>query len=262
MASGFDPSEYGRHIADVYDELHADLSPDAAVATIADYAAGGAVLELGIGTGRIALPLAATGVDVEGIDGSPEMVTKLRANPGGESLRVEVGDFSTTTMERRYAVVVLAYNTVNALPSQDAQVQTFRNAAAHLDPAGVFLVENWVPDVAGFHQGRAVRAHELAERHVIVEVAQLHPADQRITATRLAFTADGVRLLPVNHRYVWPAELDLMARLAGLHLEERWQDWDRRPFTDDSTTYVAVYRRDDRPRAGADSARQPGPGGL
>ncbi|MFD2092477.1 class I SAM-dependent DNA methyltransferase [Blastococcus deserti] len=245
MASGFDPSEYGRHIAEVYDELHADLSPEAALSVIAGYAAGGAVLELGIGTGRIALPLAAKGLDVEGIEGSPEMVAQLRRKPGGEALRVEVGDFSTTTMDRRYAVVVLAYNTINALPSQDAQVQTFRNAAAHLDPSGVFLVENWVPDVAGFHHGRAVRAHEVAERHVIVEVAELRPAEQRISATRLAFTADGVRLLPVDHRYVWPAELDLMARLAGLHLEERWQDWERRPFTDQSTTYVAVYRRDD-----------------
>ncbi len=244
MTSGFDPSEYGRHIAQVYDELHADLSPDAAVAAIAGYANGGAVLEFGIGTGRIALPLAATGLHVDGIDGSPEMVEQLRRDDAGRSLRVEIGDFSTTTLGRRYAVVVLAYNTINALPSQEAQVQTFRNAAAHLDPSGVFLVENWVPDIAGFHRGRAVRAHELAEGRVLVEVAELHPAAQRITATRLAFTTDGVRLLPVEHRYVWPAELDLMARLAGLHLEERWQDWDRGPFTDDSSTYVAVYRKD------------------
>ena len=244
MASGFDPSEYGRHIASVYDDLHADLSPEAAVAVITGYAAGGAVLEFGIGTGRIALPLAAAGLPVDGIDGSPEMVERLRRRAGGGSLRVEIGDFSTTTMDRRYAVVVLAYDTINALPSQEAQVQTFRNAATHLDPSGVFLVENWVPDVAGFHRGRAVRAHELADSRVLIEVAELHPAEQWITATRLAFTADGVRLLPVRHRYVWPAELDLMARLAGLHLEERWQDWERRPFTDDSATYVAVYRKD------------------
>jgi hypothetical protein len=244
MASGFDPSEYGRHIAEVYDELHADLSPDAAVAAIAGYADGGAVLEFGIGTGRIALPLTASGLRVEGIDGSPEMVGRLRANPGGSSLRVEIGDFSTTTMDRQYAVVVLAYNTINALPSQEAQVQTFRNAAAHLQPSGVFLVENWVPDVAAFHRGRTVRAHELAEGRVLIEVAELHPAEQRMSATRLAFTAGGVRLLPLNHRYVWPAELDLMARLAGLHLEERWQDWDGTRFTDDSSTYVAVYRKD------------------
>lgn len=242
MSSGFDPSAYGRHIADVYDELHADYSPDAAVACIAEHAAGGAVLEFGIGTGRIALPLAARGLVVEGIDGSPEMVQRLRRRPGGESVRVEIGDFTTTTMDRRYAVVVLAYDTINALPSQEAQVQTFVNAAAHLLPGGVFLVENWVPDVAGFHRGRAVRAHEQADRHVIVEVAELHPAEQRIRATRLAFTADGVRLLPVEHRYVWPGELDLMARLAGLALEQRWQDWSRTPFTDASTTYVAAYR--------------------
>ena len=244
MSSGFDPAEYGRHIASIYDELNADLAPDAAVGVIADYAAGRAVLELGIGTGRIALPLAATGLVVEGIDGSAEMVEQLRRKPGGEALRVEVGDFATTTMGRRYAVVVLAYNTINALPSQDAQVQTFRNAAEHLEPGGVFLVENWVPDVGDFHRRRAVRLHDLAEGRVVIEVAELHRARQLMTTTRLTFTADGPRLLPANHRYVWPAELDLMARLAGLHLEARWEDWDRRPFTDDSNTYVAVYRTD------------------
>lgn len=244
MTSGFDPSEYGRRNASSYDDLHVDLSPDSAVAVIAGYAAGGAVLEFGIGTGRIALPLAATGLRVDGIDGSPEMIEQLRGRPGGSALRVEIGDFSTTTTGRQYTVVVLAFDTINALPTQEAQVQTFRNAAAHLEPSGVFLVENWVPDVAGFHSGRAVRAHELAEGRVLIEVAELHRAEQRISATRLAFTADGVRLLPVNHRYVWPAELDLMARLAGLRLEERWQDWDRAAFTDDSTTYVAVYRKE------------------
>jgi SAM-dependent methyltransferase len=244
MTSGFDPSEYGRHIAPLYDDLYTDLSPDDAVRCLAAYADGGAVLELGIGTGRIALPLAATGLLVEGIEGSPDMVAGLRRNPGGERLRVEVGDFATTAMGRRYSVVVLAFNTINALPSQEAQVQTFRNAAAHLDPSGVFVVENWVPDVAAFHRGRALRVHEVGGQRVVVDVAELHPADQRMTTTKLAFTPEGVRLLPANHRYVWPAELDLMARLAGLHLEDRWADWNRTPFTDDSPAYVAVYRAD------------------
>ena len=244
MARDFDPADYGGHFASVYDELYAELSPDDAVRSLADLAGGGDVLELGIGTGRIALPLAATGLLVEGIDGSPDMVAQLRRKPGGERLRVEVGDFATTAMRRCYDLVVLAFNTINALPSQEAQVQTFRNAAAHLEPGGAFVVENWVPDLAAFRRGRSVAAHEVGESRVTIDVAELHPAEQRMTTTRLAFSGEGVRLLPVNHRYVWPAELDLMARLAGMHLETRWEDWQRKPFTDDSATYVAVYRRD------------------
>ena len=244
MAIDFDPAEYGGHFAAVYDDVYADLSPDEAVRCLADLAGGGAVLELGIGTGRIAIPLAATGVIVDGIDGSPEMVAQLRTKPGGEQLRVEIGDFSATATGRRYALVVLAFNTINALPSQEAQVETFRNAAAHLEPAGAFVVENWVPDVAAFRRGRAVEVRGVGEGQVLVDVAELHLAEQRMNTTRLAFTNGEVRLLPMNHRYVWPAELDLMARLAGLRLEARWEDWARRPFTDASTTYVAVYRKD------------------
>ncbi|MGY1605376.1 class I SAM-dependent DNA methyltransferase [Geodermatophilus sp. SYSU D00815] len=242
MPTGFDPSAYGARHADVYDELTAGLSPDAAVRRLAALADGGAVLELGIGTGRIALPLAATGLTVDGIDGSPEMVQQLRRRPGGADLRVEIGDFATTTTGRRYALVVLAYNTINALPSQDAQVRTFANAAAHLEPGGAFVVENWVPDLTAFHRNRAVRVLDVGEQRVVVDVAELHPAEQRMTTTKLVLTSGQVRLLPANHRYVWPAELDLMARLAGLRLEHRWADWDGAPFTDDSPAYVAVYR--------------------
>jgi SAM-dependent methyltransferase len=244
MAIDFDPAAYGGHFASVYDDVYADLSPDEAVRCLGELAGGGAVLELGIGTGRIAIPLTATGVTVDGIDASPEMVAQLRRKPGGKGLRVEVGDFSATVMGRHYALVVLAFNTINAMPSQEAQVETFRNAAGHLEPAGAFVVENWVPDVAAFHGRRAVRVHEVGGRQVLLDVAELRPAEQRMDTTRLAFTNDGVRLLPMNHRYVWPGELDLMARLAGMHLEVRWEDWARTPFTDDSATYVAVYRKD------------------
>ena len=245
MPTAFDPAEYGRNAAEVYDDVYAHLDPGEAVRFLAGYAGGGAVLELGIGTGRIALPLAAEGLVVEGIEGSPQMAARLAAKPGGAGIRVEVGDFALTGTGRRYAVVVLAFNTINALPSQDAQVDTFRNAAAHLEPSGVFVVENWIPDLAAFHRGRALRVHRVAGDQVVVEVAELHQAEQRMTTVKLAFRGDGgAHLLPADHRYVWPAELDLMARLAGFHLEDRWESWDRRPFTDDSTGYVAVYRRD------------------
>lgn len=244
MTSAFDPSEYGRNVADVYDEVYEGLSAAAAVECIARYAEGGAVLEFGIGSGRLALPLAGRGLAVEGIEGSPEMVERLRGKPGGAALRVEIGDFTTTTTGRRYRVTVLAFNTINALPTQDAQVATFANAAAHLEDGGAFLVENWVPDPAALLRGQSLRVHEVSDRQVIVEVIRLHAADQRMTTAKLAFSDGGVRLLPANHRYVWPGELDLMARMAGLRLEERFEDWSGRPFTDASETYVAVYRKD------------------
>jgi hypothetical protein len=146
-------------------------------------------------------------------------------------------------MGRRYRVAVLAFNTINALPSQDAQVATFANAAAHLEEDGVFLVENWVPDPAALLRGESIRIHEVGSEQVVVEVIRLHAAEQRMTTAKLAFTDGGVRLLPANHRYVWPGELDLMARMAGLRLDARFEDWSGRPFTDASSTYVAVYRR-------------------
>jgi hypothetical protein len=140
-------------------------------------------------------------------------------------------------------VAVLAFNTINALPSQDAQVATFANAAAHLEDDGVFLVENWVPDPAALLRGESIRIHEVGSEQVVVEVIRLHAAEQRMTTAKLAFTDGGVRLLPANHRYVWPGELDLMARLAGLTPVARWADWHRRPFTADSRAHVSVWRK-------------------
>ena len=243
MPRDFDPSEYGRNVAEVYDEVYEGLETEAAVECIAGYAEGRAVLELGIGTGRLALPLAQRGLEVDGIDGSTEMVERLRAKEGGKALRIEIGDFTTATTGRRYRVVVLAFNTINALPTQDAQIAVFANAAAHLEDGGVFLVENWVPDPAALLRGQSIRVHELTGRQVILEVIRLHAADQRMSTSKLAFTDGAVRVLPADHRYVWPGELDLMARMAGLRLEERLEDWSGRPFTDSSETYVAVYRR-------------------
>jgi SAM-dependent methyltransferase len=239
----FDPSAYGSHIADIYDDTVRHLSTDEPVARLADLAAGGPVLEFGIGTGRLALPLAARGLTVAGIDASPEMVAALRAKPGGEDLEVVVGDFSAARVPGRFALVLLAVNTVFALPDQTAQVRCFRNAAAHLRPGGRFVVEAWIPDLAAFRHGTALRPRTVGEDVVTVESAVLHPAEQRMTTTTLRFTGEGVRLLPANHRYAWPAELDLMAQLAGLVREARWADWAGTPFGDESRQHVTVYRR-------------------
>lgn len=247
MAQVFDASAYGRAIADVYDDVYdttmADTSTESAVDRLHELAGGGPVLEFGIGTGRLALPLAARGLTVAGVEGSAEMVEVLRAKPGGDRVPVTVGDFAETRVEGEFALVVLAINTIFALPSQDAQVACFRNAAAHLRPGGRFVVEAWIPDLAAFRNGTALRLLSLSEDRVFAEAARLSPADQMMYTTKVNLTSGGLRLLPANHRYAWPAELDLMARLAGMEREHRWADWRGAPFTDDSRAHVSVYRR-------------------
>ncbi|MFI7045732.1 class I SAM-dependent DNA methyltransferase [Streptosporangium sandarakinum] len=243
MVQEFDPSAYGRAAADVYDEVVTHLPTEPAVDRLQELAEGRAVLEFGVGTGRLALPLAARGLTVAGIDGSAEMTAVLRAKPGGDRVPVTLGDFSTTRVDGEFGLVVLACNTIYALPSQDAQVDCFRNAAAHLVPGGRFVVEAWVPDVGAFRHGTALRLVSLREDEVVAEAARLSPADQMMYTTKIVLTSGGVRLLPANHRYAWPAELDLMARLAGMRLEHRWSDWRAAPFTGDSRGHVSVYRR-------------------
>lgn len=247
MSEGsFDPGEYGRHIGADYDALAASAfrtDTDATVALLAELAAGGPVLELGIGTGRLAIPLAQRGLDVHGIEGSPEMVDELHRKPGGDAVPVLVGNFADTRVEGEFALVVLIANTIYALPSQDAQVQTFRNAAAHLRSGGAFVIEAWVPDLGDFRAGRALRVVSIADQRVVLEAAELDPVEQHMRTTKLFCGPDGVQGFPANHRYAWPAELDLMARLAGLHREQRWEDWRRSPYTATSRNHVTVYRR-------------------
>ncbi|MEW9532912.1 class I SAM-dependent methyltransferase [Microbispora sp. NPDC049125] len=242
MTGDFDASAYGRGIADVYDSTVEHLPIEPPVDRIEKLAEGGPVLEFGIGTGRLALPLAARGLAVAGIDGSPDMVEALRAKPGGDRIPVAEGDFSEIRVEGTFALVLLAINTIFALPSQDAQVRCFRNAAAHLRPGGRFVVEAWVPDVGAFRDRSALRLLTLGDDAVVVEAARLSPAGQMMHTTKVRLTSDGVRLFPANHRYAWPSEMDLMARLSGMELEHRWSDWSGAPFTDDSRAHISVYR--------------------
>lgn len=244
--TSFDPSAYGRRVADGYDDSTRWLgSVEPAVAALAGLAAGGPVLEFGIGTGRLALPLVERGIEVAGIDGSAEMVDLLRAKPGGAGIPVRIGDFARTRVEGTFGLVLLAFNTVFALPDQDAQVACFRNAAAHLAPGGRFVVEAWVPDPGAFRGGRSVQLVTAGEDEVQLQTAELFPAEQFMRVVKIQLTDSGVRLLPATHRYAWPAELDLMARLAGLEREHRWADWSGTPFGDASTDHISVYRRPD-----------------
>ena len=241
---GYDPQTYGERIAARYDDLYADLDPTAAVEAIVRLAAGrGPVLELAIGTGRIALPLAERGVNVHGIDASEAMVARLRGKLGGGAIPVTMGNFADVPVEGRYAVVFVAFNTFFGLTTQDEQIRCFQNVAAHLVDDGVFVLEMFVPDMARFDRNQRVGATTVELDEVQLEATKYDPVNQRSTSQHVFLSPRGVELYPVVVRFAWPAELDLMARLAGLRLRERWGGWDGRPFTSDSEHHVSVYGR-------------------
>jgi SAM-dependent methyltransferase len=238
-----DAGAYGSWIATEYDTLYAGLhDTDATVDCLAALADGGAVLELGVGTGRLAIPLAARGLDVHGIDGSAEMLAALAAKPGGDAVATTLGDFAETSLGRRFRLVVLAVNTIYALPDQGAQVRCFQRAADHLEPGGRFVVEAWIPEP--LPAGESLRPRRLADGLMGLVVAQNDPVAQVLSTTQVALgTQLGVRVFPVVHRYAWPSELDLMARLAGLRREARWAGWDQSPLEPTGRNHVTVYQR-------------------
>ena len=242
----YGPTTFGKLNAQDYDRLHDPGTTDAAVSLIHELCVGSKILELAIGTGRVALPLAKKGLHVHGIEASPEMVEKLRAKPGGESIPVTMGDMAQVRAEALtegpFDLVFLVFNTLFNLTSQDAQVRCFQNAAAHLRGDGIFLVETFVPDVTRFDQGQDVRALDVDAESVRLEVVKHDPVQQLIDHQKVRITNTGVHLVPLPMRYAWPAEIDLMANLAGLRLDCRWGGWQREPFTADSKMHVSVYR--------------------
>ena len=239
------PQTYGDRIAPIYDELYAELraDPAGAVNVLTELAGDRAVLELGIGTGRIAIPLAERGVRIQGIDVSEAMVAKLRAKPGGESIPVTMGDFADVPGEGSFGLVFAVFNTLFALTSQADQVRCFRNVADRLEPGGRFLFEAFVPDLARFDRDQRTATEGVGVDWVHVEHSVHRPAEQRVDAVHVVHRPDGSSLYPVEIRYAFPAELDLMAELAGLRLEHRWSDWNRAPFTDASTGHVSVWMK-------------------
>jgi SAM-dependent methyltransferase len=236
---------FGEPVAASYDADSAALFEPAAVDPVVDFLAGlagqGAALELGIGTGRIALPLARRGVPVHGIDLSAAMVARLRAKPGAERIGVTIGDFATTTVEGRFSVAYLVFNTIMNLTTQDEQVACFRNVAAHLDPGGCFVVEVMVPALQRLPPGETIRAFDVTPAHLGFD--EYDVASQGLVSHHYTVAAGRFDAGSIPFRYVWPSELDLMARLAGMTLRERWSGWTREPFTSDSTTHVSVWQR-------------------
>jgi SAM-dependent methyltransferase len=241
-------NHFGEAVAASYDEDSADMFAPAVVEPtvefLADLAGDGAALELGIGTGRIALPLARRGIAVHGIDLSEAMVARLRAKPGGDAIAVAIGDFATTTVPGRFALAYLVFNTIQNLTSQDEQVACFRNVAAHLEPGGCFVIEVEVPQLQRLPPGETVRAFALTPTHLGFD--EFDVANQGLISHHYSVADGELEVVSMPFRYVWPAELDLMAHLAGMTLRERWAGWRREPFTGESTRHVSVWEKPQR----------------
>jgi SAM-dependent methyltransferase len=235
---------FGEQVAARYDDSSEIFEPgavDPAVEVLTDLAGGGRALELGIGTGRIALPLARRGVPVHGIDLSRAMVARLRAKPGSQAIGVTIGDFATSRVEGTFSLVYLVFNTITNLTTQQAQVACFRNAAAHLEPGGCFVIEVGVPQLRRLPPGQDVLAW-----HVSPDRSVSYSYDVATQAMRGHYfeIADGRgEYSTIPFRYVWPAELDLMAQLAGLRLRERWGGWTREAFTSDSRQHFSIWEK-------------------
>lgn len=242
---GFESSIYGDRWAEIYDDVHHELSDpahvDPIVDVLAELAGGGRALELGIGTGRIALPLASRGVEVHGIDVSRAMVGKLRQKPGGAGIPVVLGDFSDVGVEGEYSLIFVVFNTFFGLLTQDAQVRCFQNVARHLAKKGVFLIEAFVPDPTRFNRGQNISVQSVDTDRCRIGLERHDPVRQIVNSYHLILSADEVKLMPVKVRYVWPAELDLMARLAGMRLRHRWSDWTGSSFTASSARHISLY---------------------
>jgi SAM-dependent methyltransferase len=239
---------FGEEVAAHYDDPSDERFQPAAIEPVVDFlaelAGDGAALELGIGTGRIALPLAERGVEVHGIDLSSAMVARLRAKPGGEEIPVVIGDFATARAEGRFSLAYLVFNTIQNLTTQDEQVGCFQNVAAHLEPSGHFVIEVGVPNLRRLPPGETLRAFAHTPTHVGFD--EFDVARQGLISHHYELVDGAWQPHSVPFRYVWPSELDLMARIAGMTLVERWSGWRREPFTSESTSHVSVWRLSER----------------
>ena len=240
-----DPDGYfGERVAATYDESADMFGPEAVdpvIDFLAELAGGGRALELGIGTGRIALPLARRGVPVHGIDMSRAMVARMRAKPGGDAIGVTIGDFATARVDGTFSVAYLVFNTIMNLTTQAAQVACFRNVAAHLEPGGCFVIEVHVPELRRLPPGQNVVPFHVSPTRWAFDVYDV--ATQAMSSNYVEVADGRGEYTSIPFRYVWPAELDLMAQLAGMRLRERWDGWTREPFTSESRQHVSVWEK-------------------
>jgi len=236
---------FSGRVADTYDERYADKAKSSVVDPMVDLlvevAGDGDALELGIGTGRIALPLKQRGVRVSGIEFSADMVAKLRAKPGGKEIEVTIGDFTTARIEGTFSIAYLVANTIMNLTTQDAQVACFENVAAHLQPGGCFVIDVLVPGLQRLPPGETFQPFDVSPTHLGFD--EIDVVSQALVSHHYWVDGDSVALFSPPFRYVWPSELDLMARIAGMTLRERWGGWRREPFTATSTRHVSVWEK-------------------
>jgi SAM-dependent methyltransferase len=240
MMENYTKETYGERIAEIYDQWYSEFDP-AAVATLAELAGSGEALELGIGTGRIALPLANMGVSVAGIDASEAMVSKLRRKVGGDKIAVTMGNFADVAVSGKFSLIYVVFNTLYSLLTQEDQIRCFQNVADHLTPDGVFAIEAFVPDMTRFTAGQAMRLIRIEEKAVQMDVSEHDRGRQLITSQHVLLTEKGTQFYPVQIRYIWPSEMDLMARVSGLQLRERWSDWNKSEFDGESGKHISVY---------------------
>ncbi len=242
---GYDYSTWGERVAPVYDESFEGVFAEtgATVDFLAPLATDKRALELAIGTGRVALPLTERDISVHGIDSSEAMVAELVKKPGGQSIPVTMGNFADVQVKGSFSLIFIVFNTLFALLSQEEQVRCFANVAEHLTEDGTFVIEVFVPDPARFDRGQRVHSEGVAIDEVNLSVMHHDSVNQRVEGHRVVLSKSGTKLYPVCVRYSWPSELDLMAKLAGLSIRERWSGWRREPFTSESVRHISVYER-------------------
>ncbi|MBL4636250.1 MAG: class I SAM-dependent methyltransferase [Kofleriaceae bacterium] len=242
--SEYKASTYGDRFAEFYDLLEsASLDTEGTVAKLSSLASEGPILELGIGTGRVALPLQEGGLEVHGVEASEAMIAKLRAKEGGDKIRVIQGDFSKLDYSTKYSLAFAAYNTFSSLPDQDSQVQCLEKVTKALSPDGVLVLESAVPDSAILAKGQDVQVRFVDADLLVLHASRYDSIQQRAIGQSIIVANGVIHTFPVQTRYNWPSELDLMARIAGLSLVERWANWRDEPFDAGSKSYISVYRR-------------------
>jgi SAM-dependent methyltransferase len=239
---GLTITTYGDAIADFYDDMHA-IPADDAVALIAELAGGGKILELGVGTGRVAVPLAARGLEVHGVDASDAMLARLREKPGADRVRVHVGDFCDVVCGSDFSCAFVAFNTLFAVTTQAAQKKCFANVSKQLRAKGTFVIECFVPDLARFEGGQSLRTGGMTVDRVVLEATRHDRNAQKLDAQLVVIDTRGTRLVPIELRYAFPPELDVMAELAGMRLRDRFASYTKAPFTNTSIMHVSIYEK-------------------
>jgi SAM-dependent methyltransferase len=240
--SDYTDETYGELIADVYDDWYGDVDSQM-LEMLTRLAGGGRALELGIGTGRVALPLSQSGVKMYGIDSSPAMLKKLRAKPGSAQIQLHQGNFANIPFKEKFDLIFVVFSTIYSLLTQEEQIRCFQNVADHLESKGLFAIEAFVPDLSRYQGGQSVRAVQLESQETRLAASMLDSINQIISSQFIVLDNSKINVKPVKIRYIWPSEMDLMARLAGLKLLNHWDDWDQSSFTGNNKKHMSIYGR-------------------